>query len=471
MIDVKKRLLKKQVGLQKTKSDILNLLSNHFDDEIKMEEEDAEKNKKDYETIKGNNVQEEAANRIEKTIAILSEFSSRGISTSGAKEKCVNEIEKQIYPVPSTMIFDILLKSLQSKAEDAIFTTHYTKLPSPTFEQMLEGFKELKINLWFEKAAMNIKVQNAKQLCTSKIEEAETYLDELYFDDDDDEDIVGELIAALTGKLVVEGKFNFVKQRIEEIRSKIAHEESTDIGNVKLNIQNTNQMIADRIASIQIDFAKMHHINERYKHANMKTMRAVNNLKLEKHQEINRILLSQTVNNTTLDKSTLVDPAAGLGQEELDLFLKMPMKGEEIINLELETLLASSPVTQIFTQNLSKFMKILKSLHMQMILLQESSMEMSSSINVATIINEEFINEIGNMRRENCKEITSMFDNIIKRNVDLRSLLRNIELIFKFIMENPLKKFMDPQRKYENKTFAEYENEFMLYYRMIDFGI
>lgn len=454
-------------------------MSSRVNDEIKKEDELTEKIEKDNATIMGSsNAQEEAANRIQKTTAVLNEFSSKGITTSAAKEKCMHEIEEQLYAVPSTMIFDILLKSLQSKVDDAIFTKH-TKPSSSIMEKMLEEFKELKIMLGFDLTALKVKYQNSRQISINKMEEAENYLDDereeslnsMYFDFDDG-CIVDELVAALTSKLAVEGKVNFVKQRIEEIRSQIAREESVDVEELELSIESSNQMITDTVASIQIQFAKIHRINELFKLGNMKVMRAVNNLKLEKHQQMNRALLSQTLNNTTLglDKSNSID-VAELGQEELDLFLSMSMKGEETINEELETLLISSPITQLFSHNLSMFIKGVKSLHMLVMMLQESSIEVNPSVNLNMAMTEQFIKDVGRVRNENSKEISNMFDNIAKRNVNLTTLLRNVELIYKFIMENPLRKFMDPNRKYENKTFAEYENEYILYYRMMNFNV
>lgn len=477
LIDVTKRLLEKQLDHQKSKFFILQSLSDRLDDEIKTEEEIAAKIEKDNETINSNNAEEETNKRIQDTIKELNEFSSRGISTSAAKEKCMSEIEKHLMPVPSTMIFDVLLKSLQSKAEDPFFfTSHTTKSSNTIAEQLLEEFKEMKINLGFEITSLNVKMQTSKQLCASIIEQVENDLDEheqtlmnSMYDDDEDDDIVGELVAALVGKLVVEGKYLFVKQRIEEIRSKNAREESIDIEEITTNIQDTNQMIVDKIASIQSDFAKIHQINERYKLANMKIMRAVNNFKVEKHQQTNRALLSQTMNNTILDKSTSIE--TGLDEEELDLFLSMPMKGEEKYDEELETLLVSSPVTQLFSQNIVTFTKTLKSLKMLVMQMQESNIELSPSIDVASVIDEEFIKQVGIILNENSKEITLMLDNIAKRNVNLKSLLRNVELIYKFIIENPLKKFIDPHLKYENKTFVEYENEYMLYYKMINTNV
>lgn len=434
-----------------------------LDEEIKNEKEIAQNIQKNNETLKGQNIQEEAINRIQKTMEILKEFSIRGIDTETAKEKCIKDVEIQLYNVPSLMTYEILIKKLQEIAEDSIFNTTDNSKASLA-EELLEKLREIKINLGFELTTSKIQLLKAKQLCAEKIERAGTEMDQtvmnsMYYDAEDDG---YDSIVSLIPRLVLEGKLKLLRERIEGMRAANDCEGSQEL---IFNIEETNQLIGDKIESIHLDFIKIHQINEKYKSENTKVMRAANNLKVMKHKQMNRAILNQTLNQTGCLNESIVTPEIGLYQEELELFHKTPMKVN--FNFELESMLINSPITQQFSQNLSLFIKGIENLHSLVNEAYESNSELYPSDGASLAENDEFVKEVINKHAENRKEILEIFDNITVKFVSVKSLLSNANQIYKFALNNPLKKFIDPLQKYENKSYIEYENEFMLYYKMI----
>jgi hypothetical protein len=225
------------------------------------------------------------------------------------------------------------------------------------------------------------------------------------------------------------------------------------------SIQDSNQLMNDKVNSIQLSIAQAHLINEKSKFANMKLMRTVNNLKLEKHQQTNRTMLNQTV--CGFEKSA----ESGLFKSELELFLASPIKGEEKIDLKLKLLFQTSPITQLFISDKSHFIKQLKALYEISQSAQKCTIEVpQSSVN---ILSNQFLESLEKSRDQNRTEINEIFDSITKMNVDIKSLFSNIQSIIKFIQENSLKRFIDTKQKYENKSYFDYEKEYMLYYKMI----
>jgi len=96
--------------------------------------------------------------------------------------------------------------------------------------------------------------------------------------------------------------------------------------------------------------------------------------------------------------------------------------------------------------------------------LKAATMEVEPAIELPSEI---AIAELYQKRDANREAISELLDEITKINVHTASLLRESNDLYNYAVTNPLKKFVPPTRKFDGKTYIEFESEFMLYYRMI----
>lgn len=113
--------------------------------------------------------------------------------------------------------------------------------------------------------------------------------------------------------------------------------------------------------------------------------------------------------------------------------------------------------------NLSNFMKSLK----HTFEFNRNLRELAASPKPKVEVIEDFSStDLEKQRESNRNTILELLENITKTNVVTRSVLRESNLLYKYACDNPLKKFVPINKKFEGKTFREYENEFNLYYKM-----
>ncbi|XP_016983880.1 augmin complex subunit dgt5 [Drosophila rhopaloa] len=68
------------------------------------------------------------------------------------------------------------------------------------------------------------------------------------------------------------------------------------------------------------------------------------------------------------------------------------------------------------------------------------------------------------------EEIDHLLDNLMAIGVKTELQLKKAERIFHFLLENPLRRYVPPGKRYNNGSFGDYESEFNLYYRMATNG-
>ncbi|EDV56304.1 augmin complex subunit dgt5 [Drosophila erecta] len=64
------------------------------------------------------------------------------------------------------------------------------------------------------------------------------------------------------------------------------------------------------------------------------------------------------------------------------------------------------------------------------------------------------------------EEIDQLLDNLMAIGVKTQLQLEKAERIYQFLLENPLRRYVPPSKRYNSGSFADYESEFNLYYRM-----
>ncbi|XP_016947268.1 augmin complex subunit dgt5 [Drosophila biarmipes] len=68
------------------------------------------------------------------------------------------------------------------------------------------------------------------------------------------------------------------------------------------------------------------------------------------------------------------------------------------------------------------------------------------------------------------EEIDQLLDNLMAIGVKTQLQLEKAERIYHFLLENPLRRYVPPGKRYNNGSYADYESEFNLYYRMATNG-
>ncbi|XP_017069399.1 augmin complex subunit dgt5 [Drosophila eugracilis] len=68
------------------------------------------------------------------------------------------------------------------------------------------------------------------------------------------------------------------------------------------------------------------------------------------------------------------------------------------------------------------------------------------------------------------EEIDQLLDNLMAIGVKTQLQLEKAERIYHFLLENPLRRYVPPGNLYKNGSYADYEAEFNLYYRMVTNG-
>lgn len=67
---------------------------------------------------------------------------------------------------------------------------------------------------------------------------------------------------------------------------------------------------------------------------------------------------------------------------------------------------------------------------------------------------------------EQNQKLAEVFDKINTVFLKNSQILKSASRIYKFVEENPLKKYVPKSRRYKNLPYEEYENEFIMYYRI-----
>lgn len=67
-------------------------------------------------------------------------------------------------------------------------------------------------------------------------------------------------------------------------------------------------------------------------------------------------------------------------------------------------------------------------------------------------------------------EMDQLLDNMLAIGVKTQLQLDKAERIYRFLLDNPLRRFVPPSKRHNNGCYADYESEFNLYYRMTTNG-
>jgi len=485
--DVKIIKLKEAVRLNKIKTDILQAKYTNINKRIE-EELELQKKIKDVTPAKFSSSDsiDDFYSNILKTIETLREFSteSNNFDNNSIRDKFWKKIESFLKKVPNNIIFQIILKQINSKIEDSIFTTTTSstdKNPEDEIsEKLLPYLYEQKIIMGIEYLALKKRLESSKERCAESIQAFETEVESLmnssidFSFQLDEDDIVSEFVSELIAKVNLEGKIQFYTNSLSSMKQQV--EADTSIYEYEQLVNDTRSIysfIDERITAVQEHVAQVHHINEKINFSKIAVNRMIQTMKMEKAQQHNRSLLNQTLNSTVIAVNKKTELSLPKHEYEVQQFLDIPINlFDNVMATDKYWILSDENVISNMIQisgkfsNPHQFLNILDKRIKFGNKIKSLYTEAQSQIDPKDLkdVNSD---ELQKQRNKNCEKISSMFDEISRLNVSIKSNLRKIHLLYNFALENPLKKFVPKTKKFDGKSYESYEKEYMLYYKMI----
>ncbi|KAL7037397.1 hypothetical protein ACKWTF_009194 [Chironomus riparius] len=484
--DIKIIKLKENTRLTKIKTDLLQAKSININKKIE-EELELQKKIKDVTPAKfssSDNIDDFYRN-ILKCIDTLREYSteSNNVDNNSTKDKFWKKVESFLKKVPNNIIFQIAMKQINSKIEDSILSTISStsdEQQAKISEKLLPYLYEQKIILGIEYLAQKKRLENSKERCAEHIQAFENEVESLMNSSIDfsfqleEDDIVSEFVSELIAKVNLEGKIQFYTNNISSMKQQV--EANTCIYEYEQLVNDTRSIysfIDEKITAVQEHVSQVHQINEKINFSKIVINRMIQTMKLQKAQQHNRSLLNQTLNNTVIAVNKETEVSLPKHEYEIQQFLSIPinsfdnaMATDKYWGLSDEKVVSN--MIQIegkftnphhFLNHLDKRIKFrnkIKPLYTEI----QSQIDQKDTKDVN-------YDELQKQRDENCEEISSTFDEISRLNVSIKSNLKNINRLYSFALENPLKKFVPKSKKFDGKSYESYEKEYMLYYKMV----
>ncbi|XP_030560120.1 augmin complex subunit dgt5 [Drosophila novamexicana] len=200
--------------------------------------------------------------------------------------------------------------------------------------------------------------------------------------------------------------------------------------------------------------------------------------------------LRRSFDNTTLmpgctTSTPLMPPATSTGTSlpchllELNTFAEMPLEKFSCVPPACAFLLSANPLI-VESQELATTMQLapghlltpqgaLQEVRKRILWASAIAAHTSDmKLNLETLIVDP--HDLKLKARRQHEEIVQLLDNIESLGDKTQHQLHRIERIFRFIVDNPLRQYVPPSKRFNNANFAVYESEFNLYYRIATAG-
>lgn len=419
------------------------------------------------------------------SIATLKKYSSESKNDiMKAKVYFWKSVSEKVINIPNRMLF----RQLESQLNNALLsipqTEHSIDLnASKVSNKLLPNIFQQKITSGIELMAHKKKLSSVKSECADLIRSLENNMESSlnssfdYSFQLEDDDIIGDFVTELIAKLNIQGKIQFCSSVVDMLKqqqlgNKIKHERLVN------DTKGLYDLIDDKFANIQEFVAQIYQINEnKINFSKISLMRMIQSLKMEICQQHNRSLMSinqSSFNSTIIYLNKLNETCLPSHEGELQVFIDVPaqlnfisrgLSANKYRVLGHETVLPVNTTALenqfLYSNNFIEYMK--KRLHSAPDINQLTKSVESDFIDLK-IVNNDALEE---RHDNNCKEISTMLHAISKCNASLKSYLKNMNLLYDYGIKNPLKQFIPSNRKVLDKSYFEYEKDFMLYYNMI----
>jgi hypothetical protein len=484
--DTRKLKSNKTLKDKEVKCNILQSKSINFDEEISKETELETKIQSVTPAKFSAGLKiEEMSKSLKKCLNLLKTF-YENLETSSESQSSANlwiDIKNELSATPNIFVFQAILKQISSNnAQLETLQPILNESQSSIAQQLLPNLSQRLIISGVELLSQKSKLRNIKTMCSDSIKSATEMMMnstvDYSFQYEEEDDIVGDFVAVLLNRLVLQGKLQHGRAAVSELKRQVECQE-TAIKDYALTTQDTRniyKLIDEKVLSVQQAIAQMYHINEKLNFGKISMLHLVQDLKTScKHQELNRTMMNLTLSMTTSVKEIAIPTH----RNELQMFLELPMDNldftPDAIARELKknclllmqddesiALLAKQTSCDILNINrcLQSIKKNFESNQLLLPFLSVIEPKFESLSNMS-------ITDLKKQRDLNREAISELLDEISKTNVRTKSCLRELEVLYQYLLTNPLKKFVPSSKKFDGKTYKEYENDFSLYYKMI----
>ncbi|XP_064548033.1 augmin complex subunit dgt5 [Drosophila montana] len=297
-----------------------------------------------------------------------------------------------------------------------------------------------------------------------------------------------------------------IKQMYGEINTSInrIQHDMLQLSQIKEKILYSKNMLKNMLDDMQVathqQSSKSHLFSTKLKVGNMSFMSGIESFSLANDSMLSSTKLEidtspmdntlrRSFDNTTLmpgcTTSTPLMPPASAGSSlpchllELNTFAEMPLEKFSCVPRACAFLLSANPLI-VESQELATTMQLAPG-HLltpqgalqevrKRILWASAIAEHTSDmkLNLETLIVDP--HDLKLKARRQHEEIVQLLDNIESLGEKTQHQLHRIERIFRFIVDNPMRQYVPPTKRFNNANFAVYESEFNLYYRIATAG-
>ena len=425
---------------------------------------------------------EDMSRAMNKCLSDLKTFYENLESSNKSSSKLWNNLKDALSFTPNIFIFQAILKQISANSDvtkklDAVQITS-SDLKSSIDQQLLPGLHQRVISGGIEIFSLKSKLRGIKALCSESILNVTSNLESMNSSFNfsfhcEDEDIFGDLIGSLLNSLVLQGKIKLGNSVIVDLKQRVLDIEIKNFTITTQDLKNVYSSINDKVLSVQQGIAQMYHINEKLNFGKISMMHFVQELKnSSKFYEMNRTMMNISMSLTPAKQTALP-----LHRNELQIFLELPVKNLDsalnTVACELkknhfvadnDSTAAIARQTNCDLRSLNRFMKSLK------INLEKSK----KLLPILTTLNPKVdlpcdlsISQLKKRHDANRESIAELLDEIAKTNCITMKFLKEMGILYQYLLTNPLKRFIPVSRKFDGKSFKEYENIFSLYYKMV----
>lgn len=426
---------------------------------------------------------DELKENIKTCMILMKRFYDRAKSSSEALNvaKLWAEIQESLRSVPNIFIFQAMIKELDwsnSSLQQLNLSFANKDGLSSLEKQLTFKLHQHLIVSGIESHSQASRLEEVKSSCSNIIEVAKNELDgivnsgvELSFAYDDEEELVADYVGVMLKHLVLRGKCEHLVRIADEMKSQSKEEEKaiSDYATVIQSTQNIYNLTDDKIQTAQHSIAQMFQINQKLNLGKISMIHLIQELKASsKYQGINRTML-----NITQAK----DGEVPLHYAELQTFLELSIEkfnsASDIVAFELkgDSKLALDDATALLMKQVIGDGSTMKNLIESMkrnIKISKEILSIPIKVETSSYNPPEIsMSKLEEKLRANREAIMELLDNIAKTNVSCRSLLRDHDRVFRAALSNSYKNFIPASMKFEGKSFKSHDNEFNLYFRMI----
>lgn len=407
--------------------------------------------------------------------------------------KLWTKIRAQLTNIPNSSVWAVLLKLLEENID--VITQYATE----TTPELISGNKTVEAVLLpklqtkhiieaIELHTIKKKISNSKDNCAQYINSFTDNLERQMSCDiensfiSNDDDIVGDYIEAFIKRYYVQGSIIYANTQIDNLKMDI-EKNRVLLADFQKMIQDTKIIydnIDERVGTTQKNVAQLYLIKDKLNFSKISMMHMLQSIKSTNNQQMNRTMMNQTIANNSNDisniSSAIISANIPKHINELQTFLETPLEKLKKTAWNLDYQLNANylvedaeilPLLILSGGQLLTLHGLLEEMKKNFELMKDLSAvakDVETNQSLSIDINSDALKE---QSRSNNEAINEFIDKISRINVSTKGLLRKTRKHLDFSMKNPLRKFIPATKKFNGRTYIDYEAEFMVYYRMI----